>query len=408
MAILQEKLYQEYLVETGTVAHSAVANFIQHFDVSFANNEYLSIVFDRYINTGGTGDESTYTIIFNRQTGEEIPLANVFSSKKYLFELSKIAREKLYERTETLAQELDGTELAIKEYIERSKEIINDGTEPTSENFDSMFIVDDGTLTITFDKYQVGAGSDGLVSIEIPLEEISDLLTPEVRDIFSIALPTKTPPSIKIPAPVQPQVIYDIDCAVMKCVALTFDDGPSVYTNTLLDTLATYNVPGTFFVLGRSAKIQPDTIARIVADGHELGNHSWDHKDLRTLSDADIDTQLRRTDDLIDSIVGVRPRYLRPPYGVMNSAVRSYVDVPIILWIVDPEDWRRPPQEELIRQMTEPVRNGYIILAHDIHQPTVAAVPKVIATLQAKGFTFVTVSDLLEPPLVAGTTYWKR
>lgn len=406
VATEQEKLYQDYLAKTGTVANSVVADFIQHFDVSFANNKYLSIVFDRYLSTGGTGDEKTFAIIFNRQTGEEIPLANVFSSEKYLTELSKIAREKLYKRTETLAKELDGTEQAIKEYKERSKETIDSGTEPTPENFNGMFISDDGTLTITFDKYQVGAGSEGLVSVEIPLEEIADLLVPEVRDIFSIAPPTPAP--IKVPAPVQPQVTRDVDCAVAKCVALTFDDGPSVYTATLLDTLAKYNVPATFFVLGRSAQIQPDTITRIVADGHELGNHTWDHKDLRTLSNADIDAQLRRTDDLIYSIVGVRPQYLRPPYGAINDAVRSYVDVPIVLWTVDPEDWKRPPQDELIRRMTEPVKNGYIILAHDIHEPTVAAVPKVIAALQAEGFTFVTVSNLLRPPLIAGQVYSQR
>lgn len=406
VATEQEELYQDYLAETGTVANSAVANFIQHFDVSFANKKYLSIVFDRYISTGGTGNESTFAIIFNRQTGEGIPLAEVFSSEKYLTELSNIAREKLYQRTETLAQALDGTELAIKEYIERSKETINNGTEPTPENFDGMFISDDGTLTITFDKYQVGAGSEGLVSIEIHLEEIADLLAPEVRDIFSIAPPTPVP--VKVPASVQPQVTSGVDCDIAKCVALTFDDGPSVYTATLLDTLDKYNVPATFFVLGRSSQIQPDTITRIVADGHELGNHTWDHKDLRTLSDADIDAQLQRTDDLIESIVGVRPQYLRPPYGAINNVVRSYVDVPIVLWTVDPEDWKRPPHDELIRRMTQPVKSGYIILAHDIHQPTVAAVPEVIAALQAEGYTFVTVSDILRQPLVPGQAYRQR
>ena len=407
VAAEQEDLYQDYLAETGTVANSAVANFIQHFDVSFANDTYVAIAFDRYQNTGGTGQSTVFAKIYNRATGDEIPLRDLFTDESYLQKLSDMARTTLIKRVESTAQTLDGSPTAIAEFIERNTELITAGTEPTPDNFDGLVIGEDGTLTIYFDKYQVGPGSDGIVSIEIPLADIAELLTPEVREIFSIAAPVAVQPP-PTPAPIQPQVTSDVDCDIAKCVALTFDDGPSVYTATLLDTLATYNVPATFFVLGKSAKIQPNTIADIVAGGHELGNHTWDHKDLRTLSGEDIDAQLRRTDDLIDSIVGVRPQYLRPPYGAINDTVRAHVDVPIVLWTVDPEDWKRPPHAELIRRMTQPVQSGYIILAHDIHQPTVAAVPEVIATLQAAGYTFVTVSDILRQPTVAGQTYRQR
>ena len=398
----QEELYQNYLAETGTKANTAITDYTQHFDVSFANETYVSFVFDRYENTGGTGLSTTFTKIFNRSTGKEIPLRDLFSDDAYLVKLSELSRAILYKRVDEKVKSLDGSEQALAEYVANNRKSIDTGTEPTPENFDSLVLNDNDTLTVYFDKYQVAAGSEGVVTVEIPVQEIAGLLTSEVREIFSIKKPTApTPP------PVRPQSSGKVDCNVNKCVALTFDDGPSIYTATLLNTLQKYNVPATFFVLGRSAKIQPDTISRIVADGHELGNHTWDHKDLRTLSGEEIDAQLQRTDDLIYKNVGVRPLYLRPPYGAYDDNVLTHVDVPIILWSVDPEDWKRPPHEELVQRMTE-ATNGAIILAHDIHQPTVAAVPEVIAELKKQGFTFVTVGDLLRKPLNAGQVYRHR
>lgn len=401
-AARQEKSYQEYLAETGTKSHTTVTDYIQHFDVSFANETYVSFIFDRYQNTGGTGINTMFTKVFNRQTGAEIPLKNLFTDAKYLERLSTISRTILYARTKEKALTLDGTEKALADYIKNNKGSIDAGTEPIPENFDGLTIDEKGTLTIYFDKYQVGPGSDGIVSVEIPLKDIADMLAPAVRDIFSIPTPVT-----RVEKPIQPQTAGSVDCNTAKCVALTFDDGPSIYTATLLDTLKKYSVPATFFVLGRSAQIQPDTIARIVTDGHELGNHTWDHKDLRTLSGDDIDAQLHKTDELLYATVGIRPQYLRPPYGAYNNEVLTHVNRPIILWSVDPEDWKQPPHAELVKRMTSP-RTGAIILAHDIHQSTVEAIPEVIVELKRQGFTFVTVGDLLRQPLKAGVTYSHR
>lgn len=400
--VSQERLYQSYLAETGTVSNTTITDYTQHFDVSFANDTYLSFIFDRYQSTGGTGMSTTFTKVFNRKTGAEIPLKDLFIDKKYLEKLSEISRKILYKRVEEKVKTLDGSKQALKELVESNKLAIDEGTKPVPENFDGLTIDDSGILTIYFDKYQVGHGSDGVVSVQIPLEDIADILTLEVREIFSIKKPDKV-----LKSPVQQQTNNSVDCDVSKCVALTFDDGPSVYTNTLLNTLKANNVPATFFVLGRSAKIQPDTIARIVAEGHELGNHSWDHKDLRTLSGDDIDIQLHKTDELLYANVGIRPLYLRPPYGAYNDEVLKHVNRPIILWNVDPEDWKRPPYAELVKRMTSP-KNGAIILAHDIYQSTVEVIPEVISKLRKQGFVFVTISDLLKPPLIAGKVYSHR
>ena len=412
MASSQEQAYKKYLADTGIKSNSTVTDYTQHFDVSFANDKYVSFIFYQYQSTGGTGMSATFAKIFNRQTGVEIPIKDLFTDPSYLERLSKISRETLIARVLETVKTLDGTEQALADYVLNNKKSITEGTKPVPENFDSLVISDDGILTIYFDKYQVGPGSSGIVSVEVPLEQIADILAPEVRDIFSVPKPeleTEETVVIDTSPQIKPSVNLSgkINCAVVKCVALTFDDGPSVYTGTLLDTLKEYNVPATFFVLGLSVKIQPDTITRIVAEGHELGNHTWDHKDLRTLSGTDIDMQLHQTDELLNSIVGIRPLYLRPPYGAYNDEVLAHIDRPIILWSVDPEDWKEPPRAELIKRMTSP-QSGAIILAHDIHQPTVAAIPEVISELRRQGFIFVTVSELLHRPLEAGQTYRHR
>lgn len=397
----QEQLYQNYSSDTGVKSNTTVTNYVQHFDVSFANETYVSFIFDRYENTGGTGANSIFAKVFNRVTGEEISLREFFTDDNYLEKLSLLSRKQLYKRAEETSKTLDGTKEAVVEYLENNKKSIDDGTKPVSENFDGLIISDDGILTIYFDKYQVAAGSEGIVSVEIPLEDISELLSPTVRDVFLIPKPTS-----EIVPLVQSQT-SSVDCDIAKCVALTFDDGPSLYTGTLLDTLAQNQVPATFFVLGRSAKIQPDSIARIVDEGHELGNHTWDHKDLRTLSGPDIDAQLQKTDDLLYSIVGLKPKNVRPPYGAYDNEVLKHINRPIILWSVDPEDWKKPMQEELIKRMTSP-KSGGIILAHDIHQSTVKVIPEVISELKNQGFTFVTVSNILRQPLKPGVSYSHR
>ena len=110
-----------------------------------------------------------------------------------------------------------------------------------------------------------------------------------------------------------------INCLVDKCVALTFDDGPSIYTDELLDILKENEVKATFFVLGRSAKIQGDTILRMVSEGHDVGNHSFDHKDLRSLDEEGLAFQIKETNNLISSLSDYEVKLLRPPYGAYNE-----------------------------------------------------------------------------------------
>ncbi|WP_214323293.1 polysaccharide deacetylase family protein [Nonomuraea sediminis] len=201
------------------------------------------------------------------------------------------------------------------------------------------------------------------------------------------------------------------DCRRAKCVALTFDDGPGRYTGHLLDILRRRGVRATFFVLGENvAADKGRNLRRIVTEGHEIGNHTWNHAALTTLPRERIRNQLERTERLVRRLTGIRMRLMRPPYGATDRRVADVTrreGLAQILWSVDTLDWRdRVPA--VVARRAGAARPGSIILMHDIHRTTVAAVPRVIDKLKHKGYTFVTVSDLYGKPLVPGRKYAER
>ncbi|MFI7228072.1 polysaccharide deacetylase family protein [Nonomuraea angiospora] len=191
-----------------------------------------------------------------------------------------------------------------------------------------------------------------------------------------------------------------VDCRHVKCVALTFDDGPGPYTDTLLAYLAAYHARATFFVVGGNVVTYPRVLRRTVAAGHEIGNHTWSHPDLTRLSPARVRSQLGRTDQAIRAVTGVVPRLVRPPYGALNATVRRQTGRPMVLWSVDTLDWRYRSSATVARRALRAVRPGSVILFHDIHPTTVRAIPRVLRKLAGRGYRFVTVSELFggRPP----------
>jgi len=170
-------------------------------------------------------------------------------------------------------------------------------------------------------------------------------------------------------------------------IAMTFDDGPHPKnTPRLLDMLRARNIKATFYVIGENVKRYPALTRRIVAEGHEIGNHTWTHANLKKLSDQGIRRELDRTKSIIISTTGVQPRTMRPPYGALFQRQREMIfreyGYPTILWAVDPQDLNS-------------TRNGSIVLAHDLHAPTITAMPATFDGLLRKGYRFVTVSQLL-------------
>jgi peptidoglycan-N-acetylglucosamine deacetylase len=182
-------------------------------------------------------------------------------------------------------------------------------------------------------------------------------------------------------------------------IALTFDDGPKPpYTGQVLDILSRYGIPATFFCVGLQSSAFPDEVARISAEGHGLGNHTWSHPYLPDLSRPQLREQITRTSELLDG----DGRLFRPPYGSRTPEVMSWLseeDVTIALWDVEPFDWARPGPEEIARVALEQTQPGSIILLHDgggDRSQTVAALPALIEGLFERDYRFVLVDELLK------------
>ena len=183
-------------------------------------------------------------------------------------------------------------------------------------------------------------------------------------------------------------------------VAMTFDDGPSsVLTPRLLDILKQRNIKATFFVLGQLVQEHPEILARAAAEGHEIGNHSWDHKALNKLGEGGLQHELADTSAEITKSIGKPVTIMRPPYGAtnprLNRAIEKEYGMKVILWSVDPFDWKRPGPQVVEQRILAGAKPGAIILSHDIHPGTIEAMPATLDALLAKGYKFVTVSELI-------------
>jgi len=182
-------------------------------------------------------------------------------------------------------------------------------------------------------------------------------------------------------------------------IAITFDDGPhGTLTPRLLDMLRERNIKATFYVCGNNAELYPDLLRRMIAEGHEIGNHSYNHPNLGKMSQEQVRSQLSRTHEAIVRATGIAPRTMRPPYGSFTQAQREWAmkeyGYPTVLWSVDPFDWKKPGAGAITSRILAGTGNGGIILAHDIHSQTIDAMPATLDGLLSKGYRFVTVSQL--------------
>lgn len=183
-------------------------------------------------------------------------------------------------------------------------------------------------------------------------------------------------------------------------VALTFDDGPHPsLTPRLLDILAEHDARATFYVIGRNAERYPDILRRIAAEGHEIGNHTWSHPSLYGVNDRTMITELQRTNDIIQDTVGFAPVSIRPPYGNMyprqSQLAFQELGLTTVLWSIDPLDWQRPGASVVASRILNQHHAGAVVLSHDIHGPTIRAMPSVVQGLQSRGYNLVQVSEIM-------------
>ncbi|WP_395741482.1 polysaccharide deacetylase family protein [Prosthecobacter sp.] len=224
----------------------------------------------------------------------------------------------------------------------------------------------------------------------LPVEEDA-APQPKLPDVAT--LPRVMPPNRKS--------VYNHCDVKVPLIAITFDDGPDpVLTPRLLDLLKERHIHATFFLVGKNAAAYPNVVKRIVDEGHEVGNHSWSHPLFTQMSKDSVESQLQRTHDAIVKACGVAPLFYRPPYGAVGVSQKARIEKTFgyasILWDVDPQDWKHPRSaQKVYNAIHSQTRNGSIILCHDIHETTIAAMPATLDDLTARGFRFATVTQLI-------------
>ncbi|MET8979456.1 polysaccharide deacetylase family protein [Streptomyces sp. NPDC004539] len=276
------------------------------------------------------------------------------------------------------------------------------GSADQANVLDDMVFTRDGGLRIDFDRDTVGVAAAGRYTVTLPRTTVTPLLSAfgkrarnqTVSPSGSLDLGARSTPEVTAPAQADPGT-DTTDCKQVKCVALTFDDGPAVpETATLLGYLAQYKARATFFTVGQNVTAHPDLVRAEAKAGHEVGNHSWSHPDLTKLTSDQVAYQLSRTSAAIKAATGKEPTLFRPPYGAVNAKVRSATTLSPVLWDIDTEDWKYRDAAKVANTVITKAHRNSVVLLHDIHPTSVAAVPEILRTLTAQGFHFVTVSHL--------------
>ncbi|MFD0773842.1 polysaccharide deacetylase family protein [Streptomonospora algeriensis] len=316
-------------------------------------------------------------------------------------------------------EELDGL---VKKRIEDRDGVDASSLQPIAELYDSMGFNPEGDLVAEFDEGQIAPAKHGRVRAVVPEKQARPLLspfgkraqkaavvvTPEFRIGNAASAPKDSAPAGSVPG-ILSTTPDDVDCQDpgSKCIALTFDDGPSGRTPELLDALAEYDARATFFLAGGPVREHPGTVRRTYAEGHELANHTVHHPDLTSLDASSIAEELTTANELVRRETGFTMDLMRPPYGATDDVVAEVTEKlgqAQILWDVDTNDWRDRDSGIVSKRAVERAQPGSIVLMHDIHDTTIDAVPRILERLDEKGYTMVTVSQLLGET-VAGEEY---
>ena len=328
-----------------------------------------SIVFRTYSYTGGANYESDiYTFYYNDK--EQLNLTSFFNDN-YLEKISKISKYKLIEKSES-----------NKELVLLNEEELNKGLEPTEENFKNIYFTSDG-LEIIFEKYQVAAGYLGDIKIKIPYSEIKDIL--------------------KIPVEEKKEEnsnnnVSKRDLSQMKekkLIAFTFDDGPAYKkTERILDELKLRNVKASFFLLGSRVADQAEIVKRMYEEGHTIGSHTYSHRNLKLLNNYETYKEIQDTNEAINSVIGIYPKFLRPPYGNLNDYIKDIYKNPIVLWSIDTEDWKNRNANKIKDNILNNAKDGSIILLHDLYETSIDGAILAMDELIKNGSEIVSLEEM--------------
>ncbi|WP_157805627.1 polysaccharide deacetylase family protein [Bacillus sp. mrc49] len=338
------------------------------------SKQTFTISFDKYEQVEGKKYSESRIFTYDIPSQQKLSIEDIFAKDSdYLSVLSEIVFEELTSRE--------------KEGI--SKGLIKKENQLTAANFDSFSILKD---TLVFYVKTDDSTKVHTIAINKDLFKDSLLDSYQSKDLNEDRVKEWQPEHIVAKLPVQNEWIDP----AKKVIALTFDDGPHPsHTMSILNDLDRYDAHATFFVLGNRVQHYPQVLQKMLEQGNEIGNHSWDHPQLTRLDKGKIKDEIKSTQEAVDKATGMEPSLIRPPYGAINDNVRDYMDdLKVVLWDVDPEDWKYRDEKKIVNKVMDKVSDGKIVLMHDIYQTSAEAAGKIIKQLHDKDYQMVTISEL--------------
>ena len=354
---------------------------------------------------------------------------DIFENASYMAHPDVKVETKLYDLEKDMELKLD--DIMKGEYLnfvsektrdyfssnEKYKDSINteqfkEGIEALEENY-SNFILKDDKIVFIFPKYSIFSGNLGTSEVEIGYEDLEDFINPELFQDIS----EEDKREVNEETDGDGKDLEEVEITIPKrnidpnkpMVALTFDDGPNKETTVpILNILKKYDSAATFFILGNRASNNVEILKRMVEEGSEIGNHSYNHKELTKLSAEGVNEQIFSTQNVVKDLIGIEPKLMRPTYGSFNDDLKSRTDMPLVLWSIDTLDWKSRDARAVTNHVLENVRDGDIVLMHDIYDSTAQAVDLLVPQLIDRGYQLVTVSELYEArgeSLKAGVSY---
>lgn len=334
---------------------------ISELNIDYSYNvidDYISIYLKTFISTNTKSQtiNEIYSIVYDKKKNKILKIEDFFSKEELDQIIPKIKQD-----------------LILKYKNEILIDLIETNINKNLANYQNFLLTTEG-ITIYFNPYILSSNNYNIMSIDIPVE---------------ISHTKEKKSSLIIPDVIE----YD---STKPVIALTFDDGPSRYTKKIVELLKKYNAVGTFFVIGNKIDIYQDTIKLMYKNGNEIGNHSYSHKWLTRLEKNEFEKQINDTQESIKNITGSYPKLLRPTYGSINKWLRANSKLDIVMWDVDTNDWRLKSYKTIANKALPKIKDGDIILMHDVYEKTYKALEVMLPKLKESGFEFVTVSELKE------------
>ncbi len=340
------------------------SNKTVHYHIHFESYTYLGE--NQYI-------RNDKTFHYDSKNKKNLSINDYLEESKALDKLSILSYYYMMQHIEENSLELD-------------ENIIKQVTTIEYDNYEHFFLKNEG-LELLLPLYKISAEHDEVIKIIIPIKEINQLLKKQYKIVENEKRK-------------EPIISKKRDISKFKdkkLIAFTFDDGPSaITTNQLLDGLKQYNANVTFFVLGNRVEANQNILKRAYQEGHEIGSHTYNHRNLLLLNNYARIQEIKETNQAIENIIGEKPTLLRPPYGNINEETKKISNMHIIEWGIDTLDWKTKDKELIAKRIVDNAYDGAIVLLHDIYEPSVEGALLAMERLEQEGYAFVTISEMAQ------------